>query len=160
MAQKPRQSSITLFARDLNITWGDDKRYWNWIPVHDACSNELVDAAELIKVCYLDARTKFDTSVLDPGTRYEVAFSLMMNDNAEGWVYPVKLGFVMPNEFEDCRDVDFSKLEKNKSTEVPIGQFIAPSEDKAGKMEIYMSETKEPWKKGMVLKGVVIRSKN
>ncbi|KAJ4702463.1 Phloem protein 2-like protein [Melia azedarach] len=141
MAQKPRQSSITLFARDLNITWGDDKRYWNWIPVHDAW-------------------TKFDTSVLDPGTRYEVAFSLMMNDNAEGWVYPVKLGFVMPNEFEDCRDVDFSKLEKNKSTEVPIGQFIAPSEDKAGKMEIYMSETKEPWKKGMVLKGVVIRSKN
>ncbi|KAJ4702550.1 Phloem protein 2-like protein [Melia azedarach] len=156
MAKAMKKDFIVLYARDMNIAWGDDKRYWNWIKEKDIYSNGFVDDAELIKVCYLDARKKFDTSILDPGTKYEVAFATMVKDNAEGFDHPVKLGLVIPNVIEEERKVDFSKLEKNKWLEIPVGQFIAST----GKMEIYLSETSGHWKKGIIIKGIVIRAMN
>ncbi|KAJ4702556.1 Phloem protein 2-like protein [Melia azedarach] len=155
MAKVLGQSFIQLFARDFQIAWGDDKRYWKWINFPNEAS-----VAELIEVCFFDARTKFDTSILHPGTKYEVSFLIVVKENAEGWQHPVKLGFVIPNVIEEEREEDFSKLgPKNQKIEIPVGKFIAPCQ--AGQMEIYMSGTESLiWKKGIVFMGAMIRSTN
>ncbi|KAJ4702548.1 Phloem protein 2-like protein [Melia azedarach] len=160
MAKASGESFVKLFARDLTITWGDDKRYWDWIKVNDPSSNELVDAAELIKVCFLDARTNFNTSILQPGTKYEVSFVIMKKENAEGWEHPVKLGFAIPNVIEEEHDEDISKLKPvNEWLEIPVGQFTASSQ--AGHMEIYLKGSEGLiWKKGIVLNGIIFRAKN
>ncbi|KAJ4702557.1 Phloem protein 2-like protein [Melia azedarach] len=141
MAKVLGQSFIQLFARDFQIAWGDDKRYWKWINLYDKW-------------------TKFDTSILHPGTKYEVSFLIVVKENAEGWQHPVKLGFVIPNVIEEEREEDFSKLgPKNQKIEIPVGKFIAPCQ--AGQMEIYMSGTESLiWKKGIVFMGAMIRSTN
>ncbi|KAJ4702432.1 Phloem protein 2-like protein [Melia azedarach] len=155
---------IFLFARDLKITWGEDKRYWNWIHVEDDRSNTLVDAAELLTVCYLDVNAKFDTRILSPGVKYEVAFVVMIKDNAQGWEHLVKLGLVFPNVMQEEREEDLAKNKpKNKWIEVPVAEFITSSEieKQAGEMEIYLRGSEGLyWKKGIVIKGVVIRAKN
>ncbi|KAJ4702425.1 Phloem protein 2-like protein [Melia azedarach] len=76
------------FARDLKIAWGEDSRYWRWIHVEGKSTSMLVDAAELIRVCFLEVRAKFDTRILSPGIKYEVAFVMMIKDNGEGWEHP------------------------------------------------------------------------
>ncbi|KAJ4702417.1 Phloem protein 2-like protein [Melia azedarach] len=158
------KSFITLFARDLKIAWGEDSRYWRWIHVEDKSTSMLVDAAELIRVCFLEVRAKFDTRILSPGIKYEVAFVMMIKDNAEGWEHPVKFGFVSPNGKQEEREENFTKIKPiNEWIEIPVGEFIASSEIKnqVGEMEIYLHGSEGLyWKKGIVIKGVIIRSKN
>ncbi|KAJ4702549.1 Phloem protein 2-like protein [Melia azedarach] len=141
MAKTSGESFVKLFARDLTIIWGDDKRYWNWIKVKDP-------------------RTNFNTSILQPGTKYEVSFVIMKKENAEGWEHPVKLGFAIPNVIEEEHDEDISKLKPvNEWLEIPVGQFTASSQ--AGHMEIYLKGSEGLiWKKGIVLNGIIFRAKN
>ncbi|KAJ4702542.1 Phloem protein 2-like protein [Melia azedarach] len=159
MAQLKPQSCFTLDAQELKIAHGDDKRYWKWIQVEDPCSGELVDAAELIKVCYLDVRGEFDTCFLEPGTCYEVAFVIKKMECAEGWECPVKLGLTIPHEFKEERLECFSRLPTNKWKEVPVGLFVAPCH--ARQMEIYLSGSEDLiWKKRIIIEKVKIYSKN
>ncbi|KAJ4702439.1 Protein PHLOEM PROTEIN 2-LIKE like [Melia azedarach] len=124
----------------------------------------IVDAAELLSVCYLDVRAKFDTRILSRGVKYEVAFVVMIKDNAQGWEHLVKLGLLFPNVMQEEREEDLAKNKpRNKWIEIPVGEFVNSSEieKQAGEMEIYLRGSEGLyWKKGIVIKGVVIRAKN
>nr|ADE77925.1 unknown [Picea sitchensis] len=79
-----------LSARDLNITWGDDRRYWHWISQDDSSFKEI---AELVAVCWLEVRGQFDCEFLSPGTAYTVSFRLKLHKS------PLRIGRIFRRRF-------------------------------------------------------------
>jgi len=67
-----------LSARNLDITWGDDDRYWNWISQDESSFNEI---AKLVEVCWLEVKGQFDCKLLSPGAAYSVSFRLKVNES-------------------------------------------------------------------------------
>ncbi|KAF9587445.1 hypothetical protein IFM89_002626 [Coptis chinensis] len=147
-----------LYARDLLITWAEDKSYWHWPCLNDT-SEVNVDVAELLNVCWLEVHGKFSTSNLSPNTMYEVLFLVKLIDPAYGWEVPVNLRLMLPNG--ETKEHKESLLTKPRAQwiELQVGEFYT-SPDKLGDMEISMFEYEGgTWKKGLVIKGVVIRPK-
>jgi len=70
-----------LSARNLDITWGDDNRYWNWISQDESSFKEI---AELVAVCWLEVKGQFDCKLLSPGAAYSVSFRLKVHESPRG----------------------------------------------------------------------------
>ncbi|XP_042499573.1 F-box protein PP2-A15-like isoform X2 [Macadamia integrifolia] len=159
--EQPLQNNqFSVIANDLSIEWGSDERYWRWSYSNNCNSFTNMAEAELIKVCWLEVKGKFNTSKLSSGIVYEVAFIVMLKDNAYGWEVPVTLQLALPN----------GKVQEHKECLLnkPIGQWIAlyvgeleKRAEKAGEIEFSLFETEDlHWKKGLVIKNVVIHPKN
>ncbi|XP_031273975.1 protein PHLOEM PROTEIN 2-LIKE A1-like [Pistacia vera] len=150
-------NAFDIHARGLSITWGDDKRYWNWTYKPDTQRCVQVEVAELLNVCWLDVSKKFPAKNLTPGIVYQVSFVLMMKNGECGFAnHPVNLKLVIPNYHETIeRKEDLSKLPKNKWSEVRIGEFLT-SCNMTGDMEISMFEHESQWKSGLVVDKIVI----
>jgi len=69
---------LFLSPRNLNITWGDDNRYWHWIFQDESSDKEI---AELIEVCWLEVKGQFDCKLLSPGAAYSVSFRLKVHES-------------------------------------------------------------------------------
>lgn len=124
------------------------------------CSDVFIDAAELLNVCWLEVHGKFETANLSPGTLYEVAFVVKLNAADYGWEVPVNFRLTLPDGTRQCRKVNLMQTPRGQWVEIPVGEFKA-SPEKSGDMEFSMYEYDGGnWKKGLVIKGVVIRPKN
>ncbi|XP_043690402.1 uncharacterized protein LOC122641141 isoform X1 [Telopea speciosissima] len=155
---KTGYNCFMLFARDLSITWGDDKSYWKWDSLQET-SNVHVDIAELINVCWLEVRGNLDTSNLSPGVMYEVAFVVMLKDCANGWNVPVNFELILPNGKKQEHKVNLHSKPKRQWIEVLVGEFWT-CQDMDGDMQFSILETKGGhWKSGLVIKGAIIRPK-
>ncbi|KAJ4713063.1 Protein PHLOEM PROTEIN 2-LIKE like [Melia azedarach] len=149
-----------LFARDMSIIWMGDRRYWKWtqIPV-DETSNEVVDAAELLAVCWLEVEAKFDTKKLSPGITYEVGFVIMLMGTSYGWEVPVCLEMQLENGIKQERKENFLTKPRNRWIEIPVGEFFTAPENE-GEMKISLTEHRSgKWKSGLVIKGIRIQPK-
>lgn len=148
-----------MYARDLSITWGEDKRYWHWPSIKET-SEEIVDIAELLNVCWLEIHGKFEISKLTPGIKYEIVFVVMLKDPAYGWEVPINIKLTLPDGNTQQHKENF--VEKARSTwfEIPVGEFIAQPK-KGGSLEFSLYELEHlNWKKGLLVKGAAIRPKN
>ncbi|EYU40846.1 hypothetical protein ABFS82_05G079100 [Erythranthe guttata] len=63
-------------ARDLNIVWGNDTRYWN-VPIDEG------SAVELNQVCWLEVTGCVEKT--SPEKIYEVGFEVSIGADAFGW---------------------------------------------------------------------------
>jgi len=70
-----------LSARNLNITWGDDDRYWHWVSKDESSLKEI---AELVAVCWFEVTGSFDCKLLSPGAAYSVSFRLKVHESPRG----------------------------------------------------------------------------
>ncbi|KAL3654582.1 hypothetical protein CASFOL_001567 [Castilleja foliolosa] len=156
--KESNRNCFFLFARDLSITWAEDNRFWAWPSLKES-SDESVEIAELVNVCWLELHGKFEISNLSPETTYEVAFILKLKDPAYGWQVPVNLRLTLPDGTKQERKVNLMEKPRDKWIEVSAGDFKSSSEN-AGKIEISLFEYEGgKWKKGLLIKGVSIRPK-
>lgn len=119
----------------------------------------FIDVAELLNVCWLDINGKFDTSKLSPGTLYEVVFVVMLRIISYGWEFPVNLRLVFPDGTRQEKKENLMEKQREKWIEIHAGEFMVEKE-MVGFVEFSLSETKILiWKRGLVVKGVVIRPK-
>ncbi|KAJ0082605.1 hypothetical protein Patl1_11879 [Pistacia atlantica] len=147
-----------LFARDLSVIWGDDQRYWKWTSLKET-SDVFVDVAELLNVCWLEIKVRFETTKLTPRALYKVMFVIMLKEVAYGWDAPVNLRLLLPNGIKIEHKENLKMKPRNQWIEIPVGEFRTLPE-RAGEMEISMYEIEdENWKKGLVIKGIVITAK-
>ncbi|KAK9267216.1 hypothetical protein L1049_009636 [Liquidambar formosana] len=158
--RKTNNNCFMVFARDLLITWAEDNRYWHWFGLKDTRSDEFIDVAELYNVCWLEVHGKFEIAKLSPGIMYEVVFVVMLKDQASGWEVPINLRLSLPDG--NIQEHKESLMEKPRGQwmEILAGEFKTLPE-KAGEMEFSLFEYEGgKWKRGLVIKGVVIRAKN
>ena len=122
------------------------------------CSGTMIEAAELIRVCWLEVHGRLDTRKLTAGVLYEVCFHVMLKDAAQGWEVPVNVRLVLPGgKKQEHKETLINKL-KEQWIEILIGQFVAPSHDEGGEMEFSLYEIESgAWKQGLVIKGVSIK---
>ncbi|BBH05921.1 lectin-related protein [Prunus dulcis] len=123
------------------------------------CSDGPTEAAELLKVCWLEVRGKLTTTKLSPGIRYEIysratalklhheiVFVVKLQAKAYGWDVPISDG------------VNLTDKAREQWIEILVGNFIA-SPQKPGDIEFSLYEYDGRWKSGLVIKGVVVRPK-
>ncbi|KAI7751439.1 hypothetical protein M8C21_022922 [Ambrosia artemisiifolia] len=148
-----------VYARDLTITWGGDKRYWHWTNIQET-SEEVVECAELLNVCWLEIHGKFEISKLTPGIMYEVVFVVMVKDHAYGWGVPINVRLVLPDGNKEWRKENIMDKQRSKWFEIPVGEFkVEPK--KGGFVEFSLYEYEGgAWKKGLLVKGAAIRPKH
>ncbi|KAJ8484884.1 hypothetical protein OPV22_017369 [Ensete ventricosum] len=155
--EKTGGNCFALVARDLSITWGDDPRYWQWLPMKEAGQVEI-EVASLKKVCWLEIHGKLEMSRLTPALMYEIVFVVMISkETAGGWETPVNLRVKFPG----------GRVEEHKESllEKPRGRWIAlevcklkTRPEQAGEMEISLLECESgQWKRGLIVKGVIVR---
>ncbi|XP_077220491.1 uncharacterized protein PHLOEM PROTEIN 2-LIKE A4-like [Tasmannia lanceolata] len=151
--------SFILSARNLSITWSEDWRYWCWFSLKDPASNENIEVANLLNVCWLEVIGKFKTTNLSPGTMYEVAFVVMLKEQAYGWKIPVTLRLVCPDGKSQERKEVLKEKPRGQWIELLVGNFSAPGE-KQGEIEFSLLEYNSgQWKSGLIIKGAIIRPK-
>jgi hypothetical protein len=104
-------------------------------------------------------RGELETRKLSPGTRYEVAFVIMMKEAATGWEAPVNVRLILPDGNKQERKENLMKKPRGEWIEIPVGEFVA-SPEKAGDIEFSIYEYEGgQWKRGLVIKGIAIRPK-
>ncbi|KAJ4976956.1 hypothetical protein NE237_002062 [Protea cynaroides] len=148
-----------LFARDLSITSGEDKRFWQWTSMKEG-SNMVIDVAELKQICGFEVCGSFDPSNLTPGIIYEVSFVVMLKESARGWEVPVNLVLGTPDgEEQECSE-RLSSMPKGEWVELLLGEFLTcVDDDEDLQFSLYEIEGRQ-WKSGLIIKGVVIQPKN
>ncbi|KAF5176710.1 Phloem protein 2-like a1 [Thalictrum thalictroides] len=156
------QNCFMLYARNLSITWSEERHYWQWSNLIEASScdgNIHVDVAQLLNVCWLEVHGKFNTCNLSPNTMYEILFIVMLNDPSYGWEVPVNIRLILPDgETKEHKETLLTRL-RAQWIELDVGEFYT-SPDKVGELQFSMFEYEGgKWKKGLCIKGVIIRPK-
>ncbi|CAL9123832.1 unnamed protein product, partial [Musa textilis] len=155
--EKTGANCFALVARDLSITWGDDPRYWQWLPTKEAGEVET-EVAALIDVCWLEIHGKLEMSLLTPAVGYEIFFVVMISkEDAYGWETPVNLRVKFPDgRVEEHKE---SLLEKPRGRWIPLMVSMHRTRpEQAGEMEISLLECDSgQWKRGLIVKGVIVR---
>ncbi|XP_030446732.2 lectin-like isoform X2 [Syzygium oleosum] len=156
--KESQKNCFMMYARGFSIACSDDPSCWKWVTEKDAPSNGvLVEMAELLKVCELDARRrKFDVSILSRATTYEVVFVIMLTPSGYGWENLVNFGVTLPDGTTQEHKVNLQKKPNGEWIEIKAGE-VSTSEYTEGEMEVFMFEHGDHWKSGLVLKGVLIR---
>lgn len=116
--------------------------------------------AELLNVCWLEVHGRFNTTNLTPRTLYEVVFVVMLKDPAYGWAIPINLRLILPNGSRQEHKENMMEKARGKWIEIPAGEFETLPEN-IGEMEISLYEYEGGiWKRGLLIKGVLIRPKH
>lgn len=109
-------------------------------------------------VCWLAVESKFDTANLTAGMNYEVVFVMMIKEKSRGWNAPVTFTLILPNGNKQEHEESLLKKPRSQWFEIQVGEFmVEPKND--GIIEFSLTKSKENWKTGLVVKGVVIRPK-
>ncbi|GAU20601.1 hypothetical protein TSUD_33370 [Trifolium subterraneum] len=125
-----------LAARALTIIWGDDLRYWDWIPMPDS---RFPEVAQLRAVCWLEIRGMINAIVLSPNTQY-AAYAVFKLIESRGFQdHVVELSVGVEGDHNSTRVVCFDpNVEGTRHPRVEGLQ--RPSVRNDGWMEIEMGE--------------------
>ncbi|XP_056173893.1 protein PHLOEM PROTEIN 2-LIKE A1-like [Syzygium oleosum] len=149
-----KKNCFMLHARYFIIQRSDEPSCWKWVIEEDPSSDVVV-----LNVRWLDARCKFEVSILSPKTTYEVVFLIKLTPSASGWEDPVHFGVTLPDGTKQERKVNLKEKPKGEWIEIKAGE-VSTSECKEGQMELFMFEHSDHWKSGLVFKGALIRPTN
>nr|XP_027088996.1 lectin-like [Coffea arabica]XP_027088997.1 lectin-like [Coffea arabica] len=154
-----KRNCFMLYARNLSITWAEDRSCWHWPFIKESSDVTLV-AAELLNVCWLEIHGWFNTVNLTPRTLYQVVFVLMLKDPAYGWGIPVNFRLILADGSRQEHRENMMDKPRGKWIEVLAGEFETLPENN-GNMECSMYEYEGGgWKRGLVIKGILIRPKD
>ncbi|XVE90304.1 hypothetical protein DITRI_Ditri20bG0066800 [Diplodiscus trichospermus] len=158
---KSGQVCFMLYPRSLYITWSNRDQYWSWNS-YEHTSNDNIEVAKLINVCWLDVRGKLNMSDLSPATLYEVVYEVKLTKDASGWELPIKLRLSLPGKVKE-RQVSLLQKPRGEWMELNVGHFCTEESGETG-------ETREVcfdlyahgghWKNGLVIRGAILRPKS
>lgn len=156
-------------ARSLFIVWGEDQRYWHWVPLHDSWFRE---GAYLNRVCWYEVRGEFESN-FKPGA-YTVSFRIRMEDPQYGWKRaPMKFSLSTSNGYhvESHRYLQGEQTSISERSlkltplrslgtwdEYDAGEFFVEESEMLIKLQFSMVEYQGGvWKRGVLLDGVKIQ---
>ena len=125
-------------------------------------SGEVIEVAKLKEpgVCWLNIEGKIRTIDLSPGTEYEVVFVVKMNEHYRyTWKNSVTLTIILPSSKSLTRSENLSGKPVGIWIDIKVDEFRMTPEN-VGEITFKMYEHSSVWKKGLVLKCAIIRSKN
>ncbi|KAF7842543.1 putative F-box protein PP2-B12 isoform X2 [Senna tora] len=168
-------------VRALNIVWGNDPRFWQFMYLKDDESRLIGfnQCALLVQVNWIEVTGKIPLSLLyraSSPTRYEIYYVVKFRVDAFGWhSAPIKFKVRLNNnnnnnnngkeeeeeeeESEYEKSIIFEAYRKKQEEwhEIPGGEFSVSK--KEGFVEFGMFEVESAWWKGnMVLAGVKIKA--
>lgn len=147
-----------VFAKGLQITWGEDLRYWVFQNIETREEGQIT-VAVLKNVCWLEMHGRFHTTNLTPGVKYEVAYLIKLEDSSSGWQVPVNFRLTLPNGSKQERKENLNRRPREDWIRLPVGEFETSMENQ-GEIEFSLHECEGGnWKKGLVIKGVAIEPK-
>ncbi|CAL9169033.1 unnamed protein product [Musa hybrid cultivar] len=165
-----------IMARGMNISWGDDDRFWKWHPLSEEelrelsidPENRLCEYAELNQVSWLEATKTLDLDhekykkVFDGYETCEILYNIKFKVDAFGWHgVPVTFQVNTPIPAEDyARDERLESYRKRTSgwQQIHGGRFTVPKTEKKGEVKFGMYEIKsQRWKGGILLAGVTLK---
>ncbi|XP_010514002.1 PREDICTED: F-box protein PP2-B10-like [Camelina sativa] len=127
---------------DFSIAWGDDPRYWQWIPFPESRFEKV---AELVFVCWFDFRGRANSGVLSPRTRYSAYIVFKKGDEFYGFTnkaIKAVVGIVgqEPSRRDICFDYDDDVDARFPRGERGMRHLVKPEERNDGWMEIELGE--------------------
>lgn len=156
-------------ARDLDITWGNDTRFWQWVDLKEDQPStlkfhegKLHEGAELIQVNWVEVKGTLAADKLSTSTTYEVLYIIKFKDDAFGWHSShITFQVTPPHGPKSKRTLVLEHYRKdcNKWHEIHAGEFslgTSPTGEVAFSM---YGDDSEWWKGGMILGGVIIKPK-
>ncbi|XP_057971681.1 protein PHLOEM PROTEIN 2-LIKE A1-like [Malania oleifera] len=165
--------SYRIPARALNIVWGNDPRYWQWIQLREE-ESRLVgfkEGAMLIQVNWIQMTMSLDLSVLKVSMKYTIYYIVKFKADAFGWhSAPIKFKVKMNGEKERVQSIVLQPYREKQEEWHKIygGEFWVSKDittttttgNNHGHVEFGMFEIDTDWwKGGMVLAGIVIEPK-
>jgi len=147
----PAKLGYMLSARALTIIWGDDERYWRFVP-GDGHDSRFEVLAELSLVWWLEVRGQIDCRLLSPDTNYRVVFVLKFTERGwiqHGWTRPITFSITTPDgeqmELEERLSERRGQNQglNNGWMEVVVGEFRTRPAAYGGdvsRIEFYMKE--------------------
>ncbi|KAL3523007.1 hypothetical protein ACH5RR_015841 [Cinchona calisaya] len=157
---------FTIPVRALNITWGNDPHFWQWIKLNEeeTKSTGFVEAALLDQVNWLEVTGKLDISSmkLAMDKTYTVYYILKFTVDAFGWhSVPIKFR-VKKDNAQEIKPTELLlepyRKKPNEWHEIPVGKlnFVEDKETQViSVIEFGMFEVdSDRWKGGMVLGGI------
>ncbi|KAL5731557.1 hypothetical protein ACHQM5_004276 [Ranunculus cassubicifolius] len=148
---------FTLLARGLLICWGENNEYWSWETYTEQDGAEA-EMARLKRVCFFHVKGKLEIKLLSPGTKYEIVYIIMLEDDAQGWEIPISVEFRFQGEVYK-RNLSLMSRPRGQWIELQFGEFHT-SYDLLGDVYFSMSGNEGlEWKSGFLVKGVSIRPK-
>ncbi|CAK9311646.1 unnamed protein product [Citrullus colocynthis] len=157
--KQTNSNRVYIPPKSLNIAWGHDPRYWKWELLEEWDKRALL--AVLIRVNWFDVRGTVKASLLSSRVLYLVAFVIYFNEDAHGWHVPVNLVLKKPNGCKIESKVSIEGKPKGEYFEVDAGELILDNCGcgDSGIIEFAMYEHGSHEKRGLVMKGVILRSK-
>ncbi|XP_008784785.2 F-box protein At2g02240-like isoform X2 [Phoenix dactylifera] len=157
--EKSDAVGLALCPRNLFIPWAKDARCWTWdrIPL-ESQDYRQIDVPELLKVAWLDVRGNFNMSQLTAMTWYEVVMEVKLKEPCQGWALPVTLEICKADGTSTSSQVTLDSMPRNQWHNLVVGNFEA-----TGPREVQFSlkeTTWGNWKKGLLIKRVLVRPAN
>ncbi|XP_059431283.1 protein PHLOEM PROTEIN 2-LIKE A1-like [Corylus avellana] len=150
--EKTVHYSFTVYARSLYISWADCEN-WTWTCFKEK-SDEIIEVAKLSHVCWLDVRGNLDISELST----EVVYVVKLTEGASGWELPIQLKLAFPDGRVQVRQVSLLEKPRKQWIELNVGNFQR-KKGELGEVRFLICEHGGHWKRGLIIKGAVIRPK-
>ncbi|KAL1830811.1 hypothetical protein DCAR_0100755 [Daucus carota subsp. sativus] len=114
-----------LDARELEITWGCDTRYWKWIGMQ--IGGHCIEVAELINVCRLEINGRYAMNKLTAEMNYQVKFvlKLLNNFNIDK---PLIFSLTTPEGCRKEHQKNMMQMSRNQIITIDVGEFQTPPE--------------------------------
>jgi hypothetical protein len=123
------------------------------------CSDENIEVvAKLSHVCWLDVRGRLDLSKLSPEVVYEIVYVVKLTEGASGWELPIQLRLSLPDGRGQERQVSLLEKPRRQWIELNVGNFQRKNGE-LGEVSFLICEHGGHWKRGLIIKGAVIRPK-
>uniref|UniRef100_M4EPN8 F-box domain-containing protein n=1 Tax=Brassica campestris TaxID=3711 RepID=M4EPN8_BRACM len=178
--------TYVLSARELSITWSDQRHYWSWSHRSDSRFSEAV---QLIMTDWLEVTGKIQTGALSPNTSYGAYLIMKVRERAYGldlvpaetWVKVGNGGKKIGTSYLSCLDDKKQLMKrlfyghrdqrtaKNEPRvrgdgwmEIELGEFETGGEGEEHDKEVVMSLTEVKGyqlKGGIVIDGIEVRPK-
>ncbi|KAL1567531.1 protein PHLOEM PROTEIN 2-LIKE A1-like [Salvia divinorum] len=153
--------SFSIPVRALNITWGNDPRYWELVKFCETESKQagFEEGVVLQQVNWLQVTGKFKlvTFSIVPKT-YKVYYIMNFNEDAFGWSHtPIKFKVKLQEGSESEVEVNLQQYREKPMTwhKVSVGEFNVVGDGSSMTAEVGMFEVETDWwKGGMILAGI------
>ncbi|KAE8076277.1 hypothetical protein FH972_014939 [Carpinus fangiana] len=154
--EKTGHSCFMLYARALDFSLGN-RAYWIWNCFKET-SDENIEVAKLLHVCYLDVRGKLNVSELSPEVVYEIVYVVKLTKGAYGWEFPILLRLSLPDGRVQERHVSLLEKPRRQWIELNVGNFLTKNGE-SGEVGFDIYQRGGHWKKGLIIKGAIFRPK-
>ncbi|KAF7847578.1 hypothetical protein BT93_L2820 [Corymbia citriodora subsp. variegata] len=162
--KKSEKKCFMIGAREMDITWGHDQRYWSWMAEPNSRFDQV---ARLLHVWWFYITLRTDTKMLSPKTRYAAYLVFRFNDYRKGFHQPMESRVWLESDRHgECSNVILdppegeARLTRERGDgwlEIETGEFYNENGD--GRLLCFLKKVDSDTKEGLIVEGIQFRPK-